>query len=117
VRIFARGLEDGAVYTNLFTVDGWTGWVNLGGFITSEIAASLTPVPSSPFSDFLLAVRGGDNRIYSMVLFNDLTSTVWAPIGNQTITGNIAIVKDAAPNPPTMYQFDAVPVRMGCGGL
>jgi hypothetical protein len=52
VRIFARGLEDGAVYTNLFTVDGWTGWVNLGGFITSEIAASLTPGPSSPFSDF-----------------------------------------------------------------
>jgi hypothetical protein len=86
-------------------------------FHHQEIAASLTPVPSSPFSDFLLAVRGGDNRIYSMVLFNDLTSTVWAPIGNQTITGNIAIVKDAAPNPPTMYQFDAVPVRMGCGGL
>jgi hypothetical protein len=113
VRIFARGLEDGAVYTNMLTVDGWTGWVNLGGFATSEIAAALTPGPSSPFSDFRLAVRGGDNRVYSMVLFNNLTSTGWAPVGNQTITGNIAIIKDADPLVPRGNEIFVRDARTG----
>ncbi|WP_113699554.1 hypothetical protein [Nonomuraea lactucae] len=48
VRIFARGLDDGAVYTNPMTTGGWTGWRNLGGFTTSEISAALTAVTKMP---------------------------------------------------------------------
>lgn len=97
VRIFARGLEDGAVYTNMLTVDGWTGWVNLGGFASSEIAAALTAGPSTPFNDIRVAVRGADNRVYSTVVFNNLNTSGWAPVGDQRITGNIAIVSDSNP--------------------
>ncbi|MBW6435901.1 hypothetical protein KZ829_19350 [Actinoplanes hulinensis] len=87
-RIFARGLEDGAVYTNLLIQGSPQGWVNLGGVITSEIAAAVTG-PLDFTVNLRLVARGTDNRLYSM-LFNNTNGVVsgWTPVGDLVATGN-----------------------------
>ena len=88
IRIFARGQEDGAVYTNLLIQGAPQGWVSLGGFITSEISAAIIgPLGFPP--NIRLAVRGGDNRLYTMVL-NNANGVVsdWAPVGDLIVGSN-----------------------------
>ena len=97
IRIFARGLEDGAVYTNLL-VDGTPqGWVNLGGYITSEISAALMPSPSGLTVPIRLVVRGGDNRLYAMDLESVTGNVVssWTPLGTLSAAGNPTLSKGA----------------------
>ena len=88
VRIFARGLDDGAVYTNLLTTGGWTGWRNLGGFTTSEISAALT---AGSGNTYRVVVRDGDNRVSTTVLSSDGSTTGWTGIGGPAVRGNIAL--------------------------
>ena len=90
VRIFARGLDDGAVYTNLLTTGGWTGWRNLGGFTTSEISAALT---AGSGNTYRVVVRDGDNRVSTTVLSSDGSTTGWTGIGGPAVRGNIRSVR------------------------
>jgi hypothetical protein len=94
VRIFARGLDDGAVYTNLLTTAGWTGWQNLGGFTTSEIAAALT---TGTGNTFRVVVRGADNRLASLVLFSDGNTSGWVELGGPTVRGNVGMANRGFP--------------------
>lgn len=117
VRIFARGLEDGAVHTNLLTTGGWTGWRNLGGFATSEISAALT---TGSTNTFRVVVRDGDNRVSTTVLSSDGSTTGWTGIGGPAVRGNIALtggnrpgiapneifLQDAATRAVMTYNFD-----------
>ena len=95
-RIFARGLDDGAVYTNLLINGDPQGWVRLGGFTSSEIAAAVTG-PNDPTVNIRLVVRGGDNRLFSMI-FNNTNGIVsdWAPLGDLIATGNPTLSGNAA---------------------
>ncbi|GAA3845543.1 hypothetical protein GCM10022243_09770 [Saccharothrix violaceirubra] len=88
IRIFARGLDDGAIYTNLLIQGAPQGWVNLGGYATSEVTAAVTG-PAGFTVNLRLVVRGSDNRLYSMV-YNNTTGVVssWAPIGDLVTLGN-----------------------------
>jgi hypothetical protein len=88
IRIFARGQDDGAVYTNLLENGSATGWVRLGGFTTSEIAASVIG-PTALTVNIRLVIRGGDNRLFSMVYNNtDGVVSDWSPLGDLVATGN-----------------------------
>ncbi|WP_113699637.1 hypothetical protein [Nonomuraea lactucae] len=117
VRIFARGLDDGAVHTNLLTTGGWSGWRNLGGFTTSEISAALT---TGSGNTFRVVVRDADNRVSTTVLSSDGSTTGWTGIGGPTVRGNIALtggnrpgvqpneifLQDAATRAVMTYNFD-----------
>ncbi|MEU4420297.1 hypothetical protein AB0F81_06695 [Actinoplanes sp. NPDC024001] len=94
VRVFARGLDDGALYTNLLIQGAPQGWVNLGGFLTSEISAALTG-PLDFTVNIRLAARGSDSRIHSMV-FNNTTGVVspWTAVGDLVAFGNPTLSKN-----------------------
>ncbi|MET0417497.1 MAG: hypothetical protein ABW022_15905 [Actinoplanes sp.] len=94
IRIFARGLDDGAIWTNLLIQGAPQGWTNLGGLATSEVAAAVT-APDGFTANIRLAVRGSDSRVYSMV-FNNVTGVVtpWAVVGDLTTTGNPSLSKN-----------------------
>ncbi|GIH02148.1 hypothetical protein Rhe02_02150 [Rhizocola hellebori] len=130
IRIFARGQDDGAVYTNLLVNGDPQGWVSLGGFITSEISAAIIgPLGFPP--DIRLVVRGGDNRLYAMVL-NNVNGVVsgWTPLGNliagsnpslsgqnalTNFQGNEVFVVDAASRAAFTWNFNS-PGWVSLGG-
>lgn len=88
-RIFARGLDDGALYTNLLVNGVPQGWVNLGGFLTSEIAAAQVPF-SIPDVFVRVVARGADNHVYSLVLNSSSGQVItsWTPLGTLLATNN-----------------------------
>ncbi|MEU7909387.1 hypothetical protein [Actinoplanes sp. NPDC049118] len=126
VRIFARGLDDGAVYTNLLTTAGFTGWRSLGGFTTSEISAALTGNGDA----FRVVVRDAGWRVSTTVLSSDGSTTGWAGIGGPEVRGNIALsggnqagvqpneifLQDAATRTVMTYTFDQ-PGWRNLGGI
>lgn len=88
-RIFARGFDDGALYTNLLVNGSPRGWVNLGGFLTSEITAA--EILAGDLDVFIrVVVRGIDNRLHSMVLdsVNGVVVAPWSPVGTLIATSN-----------------------------
>ena len=89
IRIFARGLDDGMVYTNLLLNGDPQGWVNLGQYATSEITAAILPSDTIN-TNTRVVVRGSDNRLYAMVLDNDTAGVVspWTALGDLTATSN-----------------------------
>jgi hypothetical protein len=95
IRIFARGLDDGMVWTNLLVNGDPQGWVNLGQYATSEITAAILPSETIN-TNIRVVVRGGDNRLYAMVLDNSTGGVVspWTAVGGLTATSNPTLVNE-----------------------
>lgn len=117
VRIFARGLEDGSVYTNLLIQGAPQGWVNLGGFITSEISAAVTG-PLDFTVNIRVTARGGDSRLHAMV-FNNTNGVVspWAPVGDLVVAGNPTLSRTNVTSfPDSQLRGNEVFVRAASNG-
>ncbi|XVU28177.1 hypothetical protein ACQPZJ_14365 [Actinoplanes sp. CA-054009] len=95
IRIFARGLDDGALWTNLLVEGVPQGWTSLGGFLTSEITAAILP-SDSIVTNIRVVVRGSDNRLYAMVLNNSTGGVVspWAALPGLTATSNPTLANE-----------------------
>ncbi|MFI6094887.1 hypothetical protein ACIA8G_04995 [Lentzea sp. NPDC051213] len=94
IRIFARDLETGILYTNLLVQGAPQGWVPLGIYTTSEVTAAVIP-PGGLDIDIRLVVRSFDGRLWSMI-FNNTTGPVtsWAPLGTLAVFGNPVLANE-----------------------
>jgi hypothetical protein len=86
VLIFARGLDDGGVYTNQLTAGAWTGWRRIGDLITSNIQAAVI----GPETVRVVA-RRPNFRLENTIV--DLTGFVgpWLPVGDLQVTGDATL--------------------------
>ncbi|SDX60584.1 hypothetical protein SAMN05421504_103237 [Amycolatopsis xylanica] len=96
IRIFARDMDTGSVFTNLLVQGAPQGWVNLGLFATSELSASVIDSPGLDVN-IRLVVRGVVNRLYSTVINNSTgVITGWSQLGDLFTTGNPTLVNAGA---------------------
>ncbi|OXM49654.1 hypothetical protein [Amycolatopsis alba] len=96
IRIFARDLDTGRVFTNLLVQGAPQGWSDLGLFATSELSAAVIDSPGLDVS-IRLVVRGVVNRLYSTVIDNTTGSIPgWTQLGDLFTTGNPTLVNEGA---------------------
>jgi hypothetical protein len=96
IRIFARGLDDGSVWTNLLVNGDPQGWTNLGGsYITSEITAAILP-SSDITTNIRVVVRRPDLQLSSLVLNNSTGGVVspWTALPGLLTTSNPTLANE-----------------------
>ncbi|RAY16212.1 hypothetical protein DPM19_04745 [Actinomadura craniellae] len=86
VAVFARGFDDGGVYTNLLSSGRWTGWRKIGDLVTSNIQAALI----GPETIRVVARR--PNMLVENVII-DLGGNVgaWQPVGDLRVLGDVTL--------------------------
>ncbi|MFC3456029.1 hypothetical protein [Amycolatopsis speibonae] len=96
IRIFARDMDTGRVFTNLLVQGAPQGWSDLGLYATSELSAAVVDSPGLDIS-IRLVVRGVVNRLYSTVIDNTTGSIPgWTQLGDLFTTGNPTLVNEGA---------------------
>ena len=94
VVLFARG-RDGAAWTNTLTNGVPSGWRSLGGFLTSNIAATRLHNTRNGTDSIQLVARGTDKRLYQATL-TSAGPVNFLPLGNLQVSSNPTLVGDFA---------------------
>ncbi|OXM47067.1 hypothetical protein CFP71_36040 [Amycolatopsis thailandensis] len=96
IRIFARDLDTGRIFTNLLVEGSPQGWTDLGLFATSELSAAVVS-PAGFDISIRLVVRGVVNRLFSTVIDNTAGAiSGWSQLGDLFTTGNPTLVNEGA---------------------